>query len=145
SAESSTTRMRAIGSSGRGGGQEPPVCRQRLPAPGRELGDLLGSPPCAGNIPWCGDVVLLRGGTPRTADAVASRCPEAPTERERDPASSHGGARASVEPPELRPDPPRGGVGRRLSRRHLHLQRDGEARRDPALGGVLVHCHAGGG
>src|SRR5699024_10887423 len=84
SAESSTTRMRTIGSSGRGGGQEPPVCRQRLPAPGRELGDLLGSPPCAGNIPWCGDVVLLRGGTPRTADAVASRCPEAPDrERER--------------------------------------------------------------
>src|SRR5699024_1259761 len=84
SGESSTTRMRAIGSSGRGGGQEPPVCRQRLPAPGRELGDLLGSPPCAGNIPWCGDVVLLRGGTPRTADAVASRGPEPPArERER--------------------------------------------------------------
>src|SRR5699024_2941968 len=78
SGESSTTRMRAIGSSGRGGEQEPPVCRPRLPTPGRELGDLPVPPPCPGNILRCGDVVLLGVGcparrTPWPADALGHR------------------------------------------------------------------------
>src|SRR5699024_689542 len=83
SGESSTTRMRAIGSSGRGGGQEPQVCRQRLPAPGRELGDLPGSPPCPGDILCSTDVVLLGARRPaRQAPCPADAARHRPRARE---------------------------------------------------------------